>query len=331
MTSADLRIIAAPPAAHPNATPTPAPLSGGFGQTHQKRAEAGVIRTRAELDAARRILTGRVVLVPTMGALHEGHRALIRAAHTLGDHVIVSIFVNPAQFGPGEDFDRYPRTPKADLEMCADEEVDLVFLPDADDMYGPGLGIRIEAGDLADRLEGAVRPGHFSGVLTVVAKLFGMVDPHAAVFGEKDYQQLVLLRAMARELALRTEVYGVPTVREVDGLALSSRNRYLDEHQRMAARTLSRALRTGALEALHGAASVLAAAQGVLDDEPTLGVDYLVLKDPDLGPAPMSGPARLLVAARLGSTRLIDNVPVSLGRPASAANDFPAQTGSRHV
>jgi pantoate--beta-alanine ligase len=272
-----------------------------------------VARTRAELDAARRSLTGRVVLVPTMGALHEGHRALIRAARTLGDHVIVSIFVNPTQFGPGEDLDRYPRTPWADLDMCAEEGVPLVFMPGCEQMFGPDLGIRVDGGALASRLEGASRPAHFSGVLTVVAKLFGLVDPHAAVFGEKDYQQLVLIRAMSRELALGVEVHALMTVREEDGMALSSRNRYLDEHQRVVARTLSRALRAGVSAAGYGRPSVLAAAQRVLDAEPELAVDYLALTDPELGPAPESGPARLLVAARLGSTRLIDNLPITLG------------------
>ncbi len=164
-------------------------------------------------------------------------------------------------------------------------------------------------------LEGAVRPGHFAGVLTVVAKLFGLVRPDVAVFGEKDYQQLTLVRGMARELALGVEVVGVPTVREDDGMALSSRNRYLDPAQRSAAAALSAALRAGAAAAPHGPDAVLAAAQRVLDGEPSLVPDYLALTDPDLGPAPSAGPARLLVAARAGSTRLIDNTAVTLGDP----------------
>ena len=272
-----------------------------------------MVRTRAELDAARRSLTGRVVLVPTMGALHEGHRALMRAARTLGDHVIVSIFVNPTQFGPGEDLDRYPRTPWADLDMCAEEGVALVFMPECEQMYGPDLGIRVDGGALASRLEGVSRPGHFSGVLTVVAKLFGMVRPQAAVFGEKDYQQLVLIRGMSRELVLGVEVYGLPTVRQEDGLALSSRNRYLAADQRKVARTLSQALRTAVSASDYGATRVLAAAREVLDAEPGLDLDYLALTDPELGPAPESGQARLLVAARVGTIRLIDNVPLTLG------------------
>jgi len=258
-----------------------------------------------------------------MGALHDGHRALMRAARAVGDHVIVSIFVNPTQFGPGEDLDRYPRTPVADLGLCAEEGVALVFMPEAEVMYGPGPGIRVDGGELADRLEGAVRRGHFSGVLTVVAKLFGMVGPQAAVFGEKDYQQLVLIRAMSRELALEVAVYGVPTVRGSDGMALSSRNRYLDTGQREVAAVLSHALRAGVSAAGDGAggAAVLAAAHEMLGAEPELTLDYLVLTDPDLGPAPDSGPARLLVAARLGTTRLIDNLPVTLSAVSGGVED----------
>ncbi|MBA3367656.1 MAG: pantoate--beta-alanine ligase [Geodermatophilaceae bacterium] len=273
-----------------------------------------VVGTRAELADARRALPGRVVLVPTMGALHEGHRALMRAATAIGDHVVVSIFVNPTQFGPGEDLDRYPHTPWADLDMCAEEGVALVFMPECEQMYGPQLGIRVDGGALANRLEGVVRPGHFSGVLAVVAKLFGLVDPHVAVFGEKDYQQFVLIRAMSQELAMRVEVYGVPTVRESDGLALSSRNRYLDEGERVVAGALSRALRAGAAVGGRGGAALLATAHAVLDAQPGLELDYLAVTDPDLGPAPEAGPARLLVAARIGTTRLIDNLPVTLGR-----------------
>jgi pantoate--beta-alanine ligase len=294
------------------AEPSPQ-LPGALPANRRRLGAVQVVRTRAELDAVRNGLTGRVVLVPTMGALHGGHRALIRAARALGEHVIVSIFVNPTQFGAGEDLHRYPRTPWADLDICTDEGVAVVFMPETDEVYGPGLGIRVDGTELANRMEGAVRPGHFSGVLTVVAKLFGMVAPAAAVFGEKDYQQLVLIRAMSRELALRVEVHSIPTVRDTDGMALSSRNRYLDGHQRVVARALSRALRAGATAAVHGRSSVLAAAQEVLDAEPELTVDYLALTDPQLGPAQESGPARLLVAARLGTTRLIDNVAVTLG------------------
>ena len=259
-------------------------------------------------------LPGPVALVPTMGALHEGHRALVRAARERAASVVVSVFVNPTQFGPGEDFDRYPRTWEADLAALAEEGADLVFHPEVDDVYPPGsLGVAVEPGPLGSVLEGAVRPGHFAGVLTVVAKLFGLARPDLAVFGEKDYQQLTLIRGMARELALGVEVVGVPTVREDDGMALSSRNRYLDPAQRAAASAISAALRAGATAGADGAAAVLAAARAVLAGQPTLTADYLALTDPDLGPAPVAGPARLLIAARAGTTRLLDNVTVHLG------------------
>jgi len=261
-------------------------------------------------------LPGPVVLVPTMGALHEGHRTLVRHARTLGGSVVVSVFVNPTQFGPGEDFDRYPRTWDADLAALAEEGADVVFHPGVAEVYpGGAVGVTVHPGPLGDVLEGAVRPGHFAGVLTVVAKLFGLARPDVAVFGEKDYQQLTLVRGMARELALGVEVVGVPTVREDDGMALSSRNRYLDPAQRSAAAAISAALRSGSAAGPQGADAVLAAARRVLDGEPSLAPDYLALTDPDLGPAPSAGPARLLVAARAGSTRLIDNTAVTLGEP----------------
>ncbi|MCZ2825335.1 MULTISPECIES: pantoate--beta-alanine ligase [unclassified Modestobacter] len=273
-----------------------------------------VAETTAELRRLRAELPGPVVLVPTMGALHEGHRTLVRAAREHGGSVVVSVFVNPTQFGPGEDFDRYPRTWDADLAALAEEGTDLVFHPPVDEVYPPGaLGVTVQAGPLGEVLEGAVRPGHFAGVLTVVAKLFGLVRPDVAVFGEKDYQQLTLIRAMARELALGVQVVGVPTVREDDGMALSSRNRFLSAEQRRAAAALSAALRAGVQAGPQGAGAVLAAAGAVLAEAPDLLQDYLELTDPDLGPAPAAGPARLLVAARAGSTRLIDNTAVELG------------------
>ncbi|MCW2532115.1 MAG: panC [Blastococcus sp.] len=275
-----------------------------------------VAESVGELGRLRAALPGPVALVPTMGALHEGHRTLVRAAREKAVSVVVSVFVNPTQFGPGEDYDRYPRTWDADLAALAEEGADLVFHPEVDDVYPPGaLGVSVDPGPLGSVLEGAVRPGHFAGVLTVVAKLFGLVRPDLALFGEKDYQQLTLIRAMARELALGVEVVGVPTVREDDGMALSSRNRYLAPEQRTAAATISAALRAGADAGPDGAAAVLAAARAVLATEPTLVQDYLELTDNDLGPAPAVGPARLLVAARAGTTRLLDNVPVDLGAP----------------
>jgi pantoate--beta-alanine ligase len=277
-------------------------------------AVPAVAETIADLRRLRDALPGPVALVPTMGALHEGHRTLVRVARQRAASVVVSVFVNPTQFGPGEDFDRYPRTWDADLAALGEEGADLVFHPDAEDVYPPGsVGVTVDPGPLGGVLEGAIRPGHFAGVLTVVAKLFGLVRPDLAVFGEKDYQQLTLIRAMARELALGVEVVGVPTVREDDGLALSSRNRYLDPQQRARAVALSSALRAGADAGPQGADAVLAAARAVLAAEPTLVQDYLELTDVDLGPAPSAGPARLLVAARAGTTRLLDNIAVELG------------------
>ncbi|MGY1635721.1 pantoate--beta-alanine ligase [Geodermatophilus sp. SYSU D00742] len=273
-----------------------------------------VAETTADLARLRAQLPGPVALVPTMGALHEGHRTLVRAAREHAGSVVVSVFVNPTQFGPGEDYDRYPRTWDADLAALAEEGADVVFHPPVEEVYPPGaLGVTVDPGPLGGVLEGAVRPGHFAGVLTVVAKLFGLTRPDLAFFGEKDYQQLTLIRAMARELALGLEVVGVPTVREDDGMALSSRNRYLSPEQRATAAALSRALRAGAAAGPQGADAVLTAAREVLATAPELVPDYLELTDPDLGPAPAAGPARLLVAARAGTTRLLDNVPVLLG------------------
>jgi pantoate--beta-alanine ligase len=270
-----------------------------------------VARTRAELAKARDELTGTVALVPTMGALHAGHLALVRHAATLADRVAVSIFVNPLQFGPGEDLDRYPRTLDADLELLAREGVALVFAPTAAEMYPDGPpAVTIDPGPLGNLLEGASRPGHFAGVLTVVTKLLGLVRPDVAVFGEKDYQQLALIRRTIADLELGVRIEGAETVREPDGLALSSRNRFLDADQRELARKLSRALRAGAAEGHDGAGLVLMAASEELRG---VDVDYLALRGVDLGPAPATGPARLLVAARVGTTRLIDNLPLTLG------------------
>jgi pantoate--beta-alanine ligase len=258
----------------------------------------------------------RLALVPTMGALHDGHRQLMRTARRLPNAVLTaSIFVNPLQFGPGEDYERYPRPLDDDLGLCRHERVELVFNPDRDAMYGPDEYTTVHPGPLGDELEGAARPGHFAGVLTVVAKLFHIVRPDFAIFGEKDYQQLVLVRRMARDLNFETKIIGVPIVRDTDGLARSSRNAYLDADQRAAAVALSAALTAGMRISAEGTAAVLDAARGVLDKEPGVDVDYLELRGRDLGPAPTLGEARLLVAARVGTTRLIDNVPVFLGEP----------------
>jgi len=270
--------------------------------------------TRAELAAARP-KAGRTAVVMTMGALHEGHRQLIRTAREQNDHVLVTIFVNPLQFGPGEDFDRYPRTLDADLEVCRAEGADLVFAPDRDEMYPGGEPqVRVQAGALGTILEGASRPGHFDGVLTVVAKLLLLAGANRAYFGEKDYQQLTLVKRMVRDLEIPTEIVGVPTVREPDGLALSSRNRYLTAEQRQSALALSRALREGATRT--DAESARAVALKILQDSTGVDLDYLAVTGTDLGPAPRSGPARMLVAARVGTTRLIDNVRLLLGTAA---------------
>ena len=273
--------------------------------------------TRAELRGAL-ASSERVGFVPTMGALHAGHVALIHRARAevgAGGAVVVSVFVNPTQFAPGEDLDRYPRTLEADLEACAAAGADVVFTPSVEEMYPNGLdgGVTVDPGEIGTILEGASRPTHFRGVLTVVAKLFGLVRPDVAVFGQKDYQQLALIRRMAAELCLGVEVVGAETVREEDGLALSSRNRFLDAEQRTAAVALSAALRAAQGASGAGADAARAAAQQVLDAADGIDLDYLALTDPDLGPAPVSGAARMLVAARVGSTRLIDNAPLTLG------------------
>lgn len=281
-----------------------------------------VATTRDELAAALkgvRAAGGRVGFVPTMGALHAGHASLMAEARSRlapGDALVVSIFVNPLQFGAGEDLDRYPRTFDADLDVCAAEGVDVVFAPSVEAVYPGGEPqVTLEPGPLATVLEGRSRPTHFRGVLTVVAKLFGLVRPDLAFFGQKDYQQLVLIRRMVADLCMDVEVVGVETVREHDGLALSSRNRYLDGEQRRAAVVLSRALAAGREAGPEGAQRVLDAARAVLrgPEAVAVEVDYLELTAPDLGPVPESGEARLLVAARVGTTRLIDNTALVLG------------------
>ncbi|MBA4607155.1 pantoate--beta-alanine ligase [Aeromicrobium sp. Marseille-Q0843] len=273
-----------------------------------------VVRTAAELRAA---TSGTVALVPTMGALHEGHQSLMEHARPLAETLVVSIFVNPTQFAPGEDLDAYPRTFDADLERCDAAGVDVVFAPTVDEMYPHGLDgtIMVDPGPLASILEGAERPTHFRGVLTVVAKLFGLVRPDVAVFGEKDYQQLTLIRLMAQELCLGVDVVGCPTVREADGLAMSSRNRYLTASERERAAAISSALRAGVDAGPDGPESVLHAAGKVLADA-GIDPDYLVLTSPDLGPAESGRESRLLVAARVGRPRLLDNCAVPLGTDA---------------
>ncbi len=299
----------------PDRVTVPNRLTGHSGLTvHDDPAAVSAV-TRALRRSGR-----PVVLVPTMGALHAGHRALIRAARaTPGACTVVSIFVNPLQFGPQEDLDCYPRSFDADLAMCREEGVELVFAPGVDAMYPAGSDTTVVPGPLGAELEGASRPRLFTGVLTVVAKLFGIVAPDRSFFGEKDYQQLVLVQQMAQDLRLGVQVVGVPTVREPDGLALSTRNAYLDAEARAAAVALSAALTAGLQAAVHGPDVVLAAASEVLAAQPAVAVDYLALRDPRLGPAPRQGVARLLLAARVGTTRLIDNVGLHLGATTGVA------------
>ncbi|HEX4559192.1 MAG TPA: pantoate--beta-alanine ligase [Mycobacterium sp.] len=272
------------------------------------------LRDVTDVSRALRHTGRRVMLVPTMGALHEGHLALVRAAKLVpGSVVVVSIFVNPLQFGAGEDLDAYPRTLDDDLTLLGGEGVEIVFAPTAEAMYPERLRTTVHPGPLAAELEGGSRPTHFTGVLTVVLKLLQIVRPDRVFFGEKDYQQLVLIRQMVADLNLDVAVVGVPTVREVDGLAMSSRNRYLDPVQRELAGTLSAALVAGAHAASAGAQAALDAARSVLDAAPAIEVDYLELRDAELGPLQANRPGRLLVAARLGSTRLLDNIAIEVG------------------
>ncbi len=267
----------------------------------------------SEVSKALRHTGRRVMLVPTMGALHEGHIALVRAAKRVpGSVVVVSIFVNPLQFGAGEDLDAYPRTLDADLEKLTDEGVEVVFTPTASVMYPDGPRTTVHPGPLGAELEGASRPTHFTGMLTVVLKLLQIVRPDRAFFGEKDYQQLVLIRQMTDDLNVGVRIVGVPTVRESDGLAMSSRNRYLTPEEREQATALSSALLAGMYAAGGGPAAVVDAARAVLDEVPSIDTDYLELRGPWLEPAPAFGPARLLVAARLGRTRLLDNIAIDL-------------------
>jgi len=280
-------------------------------------------REITDVSRALRHTGRRVMLVPTMGALHEGHLALVRAAKRVpGSVVVVSIFVNPLQFGAGEDLDAYPRTLDDDVALLRGEGVEIVFAPSAAAMYPTGLRTTVHPGPLAGELEGAARPTHFAGMLTVVCKLLQIVRPDRVFFGEKDYQQLVLVRQMVADLNLDVAVVGVPTVREGDGLAMSSRNRYLDAVQRELAATLSAALLAGAHAAPAGEQAALDAARAVLDAVPAIEVDYLELRDADLGPLRADKPGRLLVAARLGSTRLLDNIAIEVeATPAPLGTD----------
>ncbi len=290
-----------------------------------------VAHTREELRAARAALPGTdVAVVMTMGALHDGHALLIRRARAEHDHVIVTIFLNPLQFGPREDLSRYPRTFDEDMEICTAAGVDLVFAPTPDVVYpGGDPGVRVSAGPLGEVLEGQSRPGHFDGVLTVVLKLLHLTAADSAYYGQKDAQQLLLIRRMCVELDVPVQVIAVPTVRESDGLAMSSRNMYLTDSDRDVALCLSRALAAGAQVASLGPSAIRRAARDVLVAEPLALVDYLVLVHPNTlhdVPEWYRGEALLAVAARVGTTRLIDNQPVVVGPGGGARDVFTHET-----
>ncbi len=258
---------------------------------------------------------GRIAFVPTMGALHEGHMSLVEAAKQQAEHVVVSIYVNPKQFGPKEDFVAYPRPTDADAALLTKGGAALLWMPSVEEIYPPGYATTVSVAGLGDGLCGAARPGHFDGVATIVAKLFAQVRPDFALFGEKDWQQLAIIRRMAVDLDLGVQVIGVPTVREKDGLALSSRNAYLTAQERQQAATLPSAL-IAAIAAMEGGQPVAEAIQTVIDKLLTAGfgpVDYVTLAGADdlQEMTSLSRPARLLAAARLGKARLIDNMAVT--------------------
>ena len=282
-----------------------------------------VIATVAEMEAERGRVKGRVGLVPTMGALHEGHLSLVRTARSECDCVVVSLFVNPTQFGPQEDFAAYPRDLDRDLRLLEAEGADVVFAPTAEEIYPPGFDDWVEVrGPLSERLEGEFRPGHFRGVTTVVVRLFRIVRPQRAYFGEKDAQQLRVVRRMTEEQRLPVEVIGLPTVREPDGLAMSSRNAYLSAEERRAALVLPRALQLARRmveeQGVRDAAAVRRAAEELIEGEPLARIDYVAVTDGETLEelSEIDRPALILAAARVGATRLIDNVAL---RP-SASN-----------
>ncbi|MEI2721388.1 MAG: pantoate--beta-alanine ligase [Gemmatimonadales bacterium] len=273
---------------------------------------ATIAGLRASL-AAHRKAGRRIALVPTMGFLHEGHLALVDAAHSQADIVVMSIFVNPRQFQPGEDFERYPRDLAHDRALAEARHVDILFAPEVGEMYGSGDELRIVAGETAARWEGEFRPGHFDGVLTVVAKLFNIVQPDVACFGQKDIQQVTLIRRMIQELDIPVRLHISPTVRESDGLARSSRNVYLTPAQRLQALALSRGLRAAEAAFEQGetdAAALERVVRRVLETEPEITTDYIAVVEPRrLAPVSTVDAGTIIaLAARVGSTRLIDNV-----------------------
>jgi pantoate--beta-alanine ligase len=277
-----------------------------------------VVETVAEMGRARAAMGVGVGLVPTMGGLHEGHLSLVRRARSADDHVVVSVFVNPSQFGPKEDFDAYPRDMERDLRLLEAEGVDVVFAPTVDEMYPPGFDEWVEVrGPLVERLEGAFRPQFFRGVTTVVARLLRIVRPHRAYFGEKDAQQLRVVRRMAEEQRLTVEIVGLPTLREPDGLAMSSRNAYLTPEERQAALVLPRALELGRTmvecEGARDADRLKEALADCIRREPLARIDYVAVTDYETLEelTAIDGPALVLLAVRIGSTRLIDNTPLT--------------------
>jgi pantoate--beta-alanine ligase len=278
-----------------------------------------ITNSTAEYSEFRATLQGaggpQIAFVPTMGALHDGHRSLIKLARSRGDVVAVSIFVNPLQFGPGEDYARYPRRLEDDLQVCEADGVDVVFVPSVRDLYPPGRQVTVDAGALGTVLEGRSRPGHFNGVLTVVLKLFNIIQPQIAIFGEKDAQQLACIRRMVSDLNIAIEIVAAPIVRESDGLALSSRNVFLTATERAVARSISAALEKAATQS--SVPSARAAAYEVLDRaqaEPCFELDYATIVNSTTFtevPDDHVGPATFVVAARVGGTRLIDNTIIN--------------------
>jgi len=283
-----------------------------------------IIRDRDSLDEALFALRAEgaaIAFVPTMGALHAGHMALVAEGRRRAGQVVASIFVNPTQFGADEDFATYPRREAADAAMLEKEGCALLWAPDAATMYPDGLAVTVRAAAIGAELDGAARPGHFDGVATIVSRLFEQVGPDIALFGEKDYQQLAVIRRLVRDLELPIEIVGVPTQRDADGLALSSRNAYLTEEERLAARILPRALGEAAqaIEAGVPIADALERAGARLAEAGFDPVDYVALRDSEtlLPVDRLERPARLLAAASIGRTRLIDNLPVAPPRSSS--------------
>ena len=274
-----------------------------------------IIETIADLKSLRPKLAEPVGFVPTMGYLHQGHLALVRQARAENPSVVVSIFVNPTQFGPHEDFKQYPHDPQRDLALLEKEGVDIVFMPSADEMYPPKFNSWVEVGKVAERLEGAARPGHFRGVATVVAKLFNIVQPDRAYFGQKDAQQLIVIRKMASDLDMSLEVVAVPTVREPDGLAMSSRNTYLNPEEKKAAVVLYQALTLAQKLWSEGEKDAQAIRQQMTDliqKQPLADIDYISIADAETLDEldRVKPPALVSLAVRIGKTRLIDNVVV---------------------